>query len=97
MKKISIFLFLLLISCSNKNYKSFSYYEATVAHILQLVVSGDCKSKCVSSIVNNDLKYMTYTEATYILNEVSKKLPKIFKGVKREISTKIEDKYKKEK
>ena len=40
---------------------------------------------------------MTYTEATYILNEVSKKLPKIFKGVKREISTKIEDKYKKEK
>ena len=97
MKKIFIFLFLLLISCSNKNYKSFNYYEATVTHIFQLIVSGDCKSKCISSIVNNDLKYMTYTEATYILNEVSKKLPKIFKGVKREISTKIEDKYKKEK
>ena len=97
MKKIYIFIFFLLLSCSNRNHKSFNYYEATVAHIFQTIVSGDCKSKCVSSIVNNDLGYMTYTEATYILNEVSKKLPKIFKGVKREISTKIEDKNKKEK
>ena len=97
MKIIFIFLFFLLISCSNKNHKSFNYYETTVTHIFQLIVFGDCKSKCISSIFNNDLKYMTYTEATYILNEVSKKLPRIFKGVKREISTKIEDKYKKEK
>jgi len=96
MKKIYIFIFFLLLSCLNKNHKSFNYYEATVAHIFQTIVSSDCKLKCVSSTVNNDLKYMSYAEATYILNEVSKKLPKIFKGIKREISIKIEDKYKKE-
>jgi hypothetical protein len=31
----------------------------------------------------------------YVLDQVSKKLPNVFKGVKRELSIKIEEKYKK--
>jgi len=31
----------------------------------------------------------------YVLDQVSKKLPNVFKGVKRELSIKIEKKYKK--
>ena len=47
-----------------------------------------------NSIVNNDLKYASYSQAMYVLDQVSKKLPNIFIGVKRELSIKIDEKYK---
>ena len=66
-----------------------------IGHIIQTVLSGECNSKCINSIVSSDLKYATYSQAMYVLDQVSKKLPNVFKGVKRELSIKIEEKYKK--
>ena len=94
MKK-TLMLFFLITACQSNYSKSDQYYQTVVGHIVQTVISGDCNSKCINSIVNSDLKYATYAQAIYVLDEVSKKLPNIFKGVKRELSIKIEEKYKK--
>jgi len=95
-KKLLIIL-IILSSCSSPQSKSNEYYETVIGHIVQTVISGECNSKCINSIVNSDLKYATYTQAIYVLDEVGKKLPNIFKGVKRELSIKIDEKYKKNK
>ena len=93
MKKLLIIL-IVLSSCTTHQSKSNEYYETVIGHIIQTIISGDCNSKCVNSIVNSDLKYATYAQAIYVLDEVGKKLPNIFKVVKRELSIKIEEKYK---
>jgi len=93
-KKLLI-IFIILSSCSTPHSKSNEYYETVIGHVVQTVISGDCNSKCINSIVNSDLKYATYSQAMYVLDQVSKKLPNIFKGVKRELTIKIEEKYKK--
>jgi len=85
---------LFLMSCQSSQARSDQYYETVAGHIIQTVLSGDCNSQCISSIVNSDLKYATYAQAIAILDRVSKNLPSIFKGVKRELSIKIEEKYK---
>ena len=94
MKKLFI-IFIFLSSCSSPQSKSNEYYETVIGHIIQTVISGECNSKCINSIVNSDLKYATYSQAIYVLDQVSRKLPNIFKGVKRELSIKIDEKYKK--
>lgn len=94
MKKLLI-IFIILSSCTTPHSKSNEYYETVIGHIVQTVISGDCNSKCINSIVSSDLKYATYSQAMYVLDQVSKKLPNIFKGAKRELSIKIEKKYKK--
>ena len=94
MKKLLI-IFIFLSSCSSPQSKSNEYYETVIGHIVQTVISGECNSKCINSIVNSDLKYATYSQAIYVLDQVSRKLPNIFKGVKRELSIKIDEKYKK--
>ena len=96
LKKLLI-LFVILSSCTSPQSRSNEYYERVVGHIIQTVVSGDCNTKCINSIVNKDLKYATYSQAIYVLDEVSEKLPNIFKGLKRELSIKIEEKYKNKK
>ena len=94
--RILIFLILFVLSsCTSPNQRSSQYYETVIGHIVQTVISGDCNSKCINSIVSSDLKYATYSQAMYVLDQVSKKLPNVFKGVKRELSIKIEEKYKK--
>jgi len=93
-KKLLI-IFIILSSCTTPHSKSNEYYETVIGHIVQTVISGDCNSKCINSIVSSDLKYATYSQAMYVLDQVSKKLPNIFKDVKRELTTKIEKKYKK--
>ena len=93
MKKLLI-IFIILTSCTTPQSKSNEYYETVIGHIVQTVISGDCNSKCINSIVNSDLKYATYSQAIYVLDQVGKKLPSVFKGVKRELSVKIEKKYK---
>ena len=94
--RILIFLILFVVSsCTSPNQRSSQYYETVIGHIVQTVISGECNSKCINSIVNSDLKYATYAQAMYVLDQVSKKLPNVFKGVKRELSIKIEEKYKK--
>jgi len=93
-KKLLI-IFIFLSSCSSPQSKSNEYYETVIGHIVQTVISGECNSKCINSIVNSDLKYATYSQAIYVLDQVSRKLPNIFKGVKRELSIKIDEKYKK--
>ena len=95
MKKLFIIL-IILSSCSNPQSRSNQYYETVIGHIVQTVISGECNSKCINSIVSSDLKYATYSQAIYVLDQVSKKLPNLFKGVKKELSIKIEEKYKKE-
>ncbi|MDC0558658.1 hypothetical protein OAO20_04250 [Candidatus Pelagibacter ubique] len=92
MKKLLI-IFTILSSCTTPQSKSNEYYETLVGHIIQTVISGECNSKCINSIVNSDLKYATYSQAIYVLDQVSKKLPNVFKGVKRELSIKVEEKY----
>ena len=92
-RKLLIIL-IILSSCTTPQSRSNEYYETVIGHIVQTVISGECNSKCVNSIVSSDLKYATYAQAIYVLDEVSKKLPNIFKGIKRELSTKIEEKYK---
>jgi hypothetical protein len=93
-KKLLIIL-IILSSCSTLQSRSNEYYETVISHIIQTVLSGECNSKCINSIVSSDLKYATYSQAMYVLDQVSKKLPNIFKDVKRELTTKIEKKYKK--
>ena len=93
MKKLLI-IFIILSSCSTPHSKSNEYYETVIGHVVQTVISGDCNSKCINSINNSDLKYATYAQAMYVLDQVSKKLPNVFKGVKRELSIKVEEKYK---
>ena len=85
---------LFLVSCQSPQARSDQYYETVAGHIIQTVLSGNCNSQCISSIVNSDLKYATYAQAIAILDRVGKNLPSIFKGVKRELSIKIEEKYK---
>jgi len=92
-KKLLIIL-VILSSCTTPQSRSNEYYETVVGHIVQTVISGDCNSKCINSIINSDLKYATYAQAMYVLDQVSKKLPNVFKGVKRELSIKVEEKYK---
>ena len=94
MKKLLI-IFIILSSCTTPQSRSNEYYETVIGHIIQTVLSGECDSKCINSIVSSDLKYATYSPAIYVLDEVGKKLPNVFKGVKRELSIKIEKKYKK--
>ena len=93
MKKLLIIL-IILSSCTTPQSTSNEYYETVIGHIVQTVISGECNSKCINSIVSRDLKYATYSQAMYVLDQVSKKLPNIFKGVKRELSIEIEKKYK---
>ena len=95
MKKLLIIL-IILSSCTTPQSRSNEYYETVIGHIVQTVLSGDCNSKCINSIVNSDLKYATYSQAIYVLDQVGKKLPNVFKGVKRVLSIKVEEKYKKE-
>ena len=85
---------MLLSSCATPQSRSNEYYETVAGHILQTILSGECNSKCVSSIVSSDLKYATYAQAMYVIDQVSKKLPRIFDGAKRELSIKVEEKYK---
>ena len=92
MKKLLIIL-IILSSCTTPQSRSNEYYETVIGHIVQNIISGDCNSKCINSIVSSDLKYATYSQAMYVLDQVSKKLPNIFKGVKRELTIKIEEKY----
>ena len=94
MKKLLI-IFIILSSCTTPQSRSNEYYETVIGHIIQTVLSGECNSKCINSIVNSDLKYATYAQAIYVLDQVGKKLPNVFKGVKRELSIKVEEKYKK--
>ena len=93
MKKILI-IFIILTSCSTPQSRSNEYYETVIGHIVQTVLSGDCNSKCINSIVSSDLKYATYSQAMYVLDQINKELPNVFKSVKRELSIKIEEKYK---
>jgi len=93
-KKLLIIL-VILSSCTTPQSRSNEYYETVIGHIVQTVLSGECDSKCINSIVSSDLKYATYSQAVYVLDQVSKKLPRVFKGIKRELSLKIEEKYKK--
>lgn len=92
---ITFILILFVTSCSGPQARSNQYYEAVAGHIVQTVISGECNSNCVQSIVNSDLKYATYAQAIAVLDEVGKKLPSVFKGVKRDLSIKVEEKYKK--
>ena len=94
MRFILILLIVLISSCSGPYQKSNQYYETVVGHIIQTIISGDCNSKCINSIVSSDLKYATYAQALYVIDQVGKKLPNVFKGVKRELSIKVEEKYK---
>jgi hypothetical protein len=95
MKKI-ILLFIILSSCSTPNSRSDAYYEVVAGHILRTIMTGDCNSKCVSSIVNSDLKYATYKQAINVIENISKLLPSVFDGVKRELIIKVDEKYQKE-
>ena len=65
-------------------------------HIAQTVLSGECNSKCISSIVNSDLKYATYTQAINVVDKVSKLLPSIYDAIKKELVVRVDEKYKKE-
>lgn len=96
MRFFFIVVFIIISSCSGPHQKSTKYYETVIGHIVQTIISGNCNSKCVNSIVNSDLKYATYAQAIYVLDEVGKKLPNVFKGIKRELSIKIEEKYMRE-
>ena len=93
MKKL-ILLLIILSSCSTPHSKSDAYYEAVAGHIAETVLSGDCNSKCISSIVNSDLKYATYTQAMNVIDKVSKLLPSIYDSIKKELVVKVDEKYK---
>ena len=95
MKKVLI-IFIILLSCNNPYSRSTEYYEILAGHIVQIIVTGKCNSDCINSIVSSELQYLTYTEVMYVLDNISKRLPKIFKGVERELEIKVEEKYKKE-
>ena len=91
-----ILIFIILSSCSTPNSRSDAYYEAVAGHIAQTVLSGDCNSKCISSIVNSNLKYATYTQAINVIDKVSKLLPSIYDAIKKELVVRVDEKYKKE-
>ena len=95
MKKL-ILLLIILSSCSTPHSRSDAYYEAVAGHIAQTVLSGDCNSKCISSIVNSDLKYATYTQAMNVINKLSELLPSIYSIFKNELKKKVDEKYKKD-
>ena len=84
MKKL-ILLIIILSSCSNPHSRSDAYYEAVAGHIVQTVLSGDCNSKCISTIVSLDLKYATYKQAVIVVDKVSKLLPSIHDIFKNEL------------
>jgi hypothetical protein len=86
--------FVLIASCASPQARSNQYYETVAGHIVQTVLSGECNSECIKTIINSDLKYATYAQAMYVIDLVSKKLPRIFDGAKRELSIKVEEKYK---
>jgi len=90
-----ILLFIILLSCSTPHSKSDAYYETVGGHIVQTILSGDCNSKCISSIVSSDLKYATYTQAINVIDKVNKLLPSIYDAIKKELSVKVHEKYKK--
>ena len=94
MKKFLIIL-IILSSCTTPQSRSNEYYETVIGHIIQTVLSGECNSKCINSIVSSDLKYATYSQAIVVLDQVTKKLPNVFNSFKRELSIKIKEKYKK--
>ena len=94
MKKLLIIL-IILTSCTTPQSRSNEYYETVIGHIIQTVLSGECNSKCINSIVSSDLKYATYAQAIVVLDQVSKKLPNVFNSFKRELSIKIKEKYEK--
>ena len=75
-------------------FKRNSKGTQNIGHIIQTVISEECYSKCINSIVSSDLKYATYSQAIYVLDQINKKLPNVFKSVKSELSIKIEEKYK---
>jgi len=91
-----ILIFIILSSCSTPNSRSDAYYEAVAGHITQTVLSGECNSKCISSIVSSDLKYATYTQAINVIDKVSKLLPSIYDAIKKELVVRVDEKYKKE-
>jgi hypothetical protein len=95
MKKL-ILIFIILSSCSTPNSRSDAYYEVVAGHIVETVLSGECNSKCISSIVSSDLKHATYTQAINVIDKVSKLLPSIYDAVKKELVVRIDEKYKKE-
>jgi len=95
MKKL-ILLLIILSSCSTSQSRSDAYYEALAGHIAQTVLSGDCNSKCISSIVNSDLRYATYTQAMNVIDKVSKLLPNIYDVFENEFKKKVDEKYKKD-
>ena len=88
MKKL-ILLFIIISSCSTPNSRSDAYYEAVAGHIVQTVLSEECNSKCISSIVSSDLKYATYTQAINVIDKVSKLLPSIYDAIKKELVVKL--------
>jgi hypothetical protein len=94
MKKFLV-VFLILASCNNPYSRSYEYYEALAGHVVQIIITGKCNSDCINSIVSSELKYLTYTEAMYVLDSISKKLPGVFNSVERELEIKVEEKYKK--
>ena len=89
MKKFLIIL-IILSSCTTPPERTNEYYETVIGHIIQTIISGDCYSKCINSIASSDLKYATSFQAMHVLDQVSKKLPSIFKIIKREFFIKIE-------
>ena len=95
MKKLTL-IFIILVSCSTPNSRSDAYYEAVVGHIVKTVLSGDCNSKCISSIVSSDLKHATYTQAINVIDKVSNLLPSIYDAIKKELVVRVDEKYKKE-
>ena len=95
MKFSIIAIFIIISSCSGSYQKSNKYYETVIGHIVQIIITGKCNSDCINSIVSSELKYLTYAEAMYVLDNIGKRLPKIFKSVERELEIKVEEKYKK--
>ena len=93
MKKLFL-LFIILSSCSTPNSRSDAYYEAVAGHIAQTILSGNCNSNCISSIVSSDLKYATYTQAINVIDKVSMILPSIYDAIKKELVVKVDEKYK---
>jgi len=91
-----ILLFIILSSCYTPHSKSDAYYETVAGHIAQTVLSGDCNSKCVSSIVSSDLKYATYAQAMNVIDKISGLLPSIYDAIKKELIVRVDEKYKKE-
>lgn len=96
MLRIILIIFLTLTSCNNPYSHSTEYYETVAGHIVQIILTGRCNSECIDKIVVSELKYLTYSETMFVLDNISKKLPKMFKGVERELEIKVEEKYKKE-